>query len=957
MVGRALARALVAALLASPALAQQVRWSDPGALGAGQSATLELVFEDCSPAGEVQLPRVPGLEITGAPSESRQFTMLNFRASSSTTLGYPVRVARRGRIAIPAFEVDTSEGRLPVAELELEVGEPRLGPRGPALEDVVSARLRVEQRRPYAGEVFPVQLLIDARGAAQLRRLGTPRWEGAGVAAEPFGERGVQPARGGGRSYLFSTLAMVPVAGRIELPPAQIDLELSTGRRTSLFFSEQVQLQLESDAPELEVRPLPAPAPPAFSGAVGNFALESTLVPDSVRVGEPITWTLRLTGEGNWPAGVRFPPRTLPQQLRVVQPKAERHFAEGELFQGSLSEDLVLIPTEAGELALPPLRFAYFDPHAERYRELEIAPPRVRVLPPAAAPAAQSPAPQAGAAGPLRAPARPGEADAAPAPAARERGADAVAPELPELRRLPGAGDEPLLPGPAPIPGRGRGLAPLAAPAARGLALAPLAALATLWLGLALGRAAARDPGRAQRDACRELERRIRDVELASRAASACAPALLAWQHTARAALGAGAGAPGFPREAAQRALGAFAALELDAWAALWAEADALLYGGSALAAGWCLRARSAAGQLRPPRFNPLRALEPQHLFARGAAAALLLLAGAALAAGSARADSGGARPGDGARALESSGAADPLLDAYREADFERATAGFLRRAQRDPGDWIARANLGLSLGQQGRGHEALAHTLAAFLRAPRRSELRWNLRVFARAAGAVEPALHALALGLGAGRLARLASPAEWQLGLAAGSALACLGAGLLLQRRFRGARPRGQIGWPGAALAAGLALAALAGAALERYGALADPAAALLIEAAPLRSIPTEASDEGVSRPLEPGSLVRVRADFLGWRRIERESGEQGWLRRELLVPLYAPLPEPDAGAPAAAPSESARLPGALAKKRARQRSCQAGSASRAWNPRCPPRAGSSGVSAGFAAQSTAR
>jgi hypothetical protein len=900
-VTRAIAAALVVALwlAAGGASAQELHWNDPGPLGLGQQSALELVFENTSPEGSVELPPIAGLDVLGAPSTSTQFTMENFRASSRTTLSFPVRATQRGSIEIPAFEVETGDGALAVPPIRLEVGEPRASRGGPALGDVVRARLRVENRRPYAGEVFPVVLELETRGGAQIRRIATPQWQSPGVTAEAFGERSVQPRQGLGRKLSFSALAMAAQPGPLALAPAQIELELLTGRRSSFFFSEVLPVEIESEAPALEVRALPEPAPAGFAGAVGSFALDSVLVPEEVRVGEPITWTLRLSGEGNWPAGIGLPPRELPRELRVVQPKSERHFAEGDLFQGSLSEDLVLIPTLAGELALPPLRFAWFDPSEERYREVTVTPPVIRVLPPAAS---SPPAPGIAAQPetPARSEPEAGVAGAEAAPSGVERAARGAGDT--ELRRLPGAEDAPLLPAPEPIAGRGARLAPLAAAPARALALAPIAALAAYWIALALRRAARLDPVREQREAVAELDRRIADVELRRRDRADCARALLAWQDCARRALAASAVAPGFPRAAAEAALGAHSVQARDAWSSLWAESDALIYGEAELAADWCVRARSARSHLRAPRFRAHTALALRNWWPRPATLALLLAGGFAAAAFApgARAQSDPAAPA-GAGTPESTRdagvAADPLLTAYREGDFERARAGYAKRVELDPADWIARANLGLAQAQLGRTGEALASTLAAFLRAPREPGLRWNLRLAAAAAGAADPGVAALADGRGVAALARLASPAEWQLALALGCAVACGATALALRARFASGASASRLARAG--LATGTGLGAVSALALVSYGALADPAAALLVEPAALRSIPTEAAREALSRPLEAGALLRVRGSFLGWRRVERGNDEQGWLRAEAISPLYAEPQLPEAPA----------------------------------------------------------
>src|SRR5262249_19768521 len=110
------------------------------------------------------------------------------------------------------------------------------------------------------------------------------------------------------------------------------------------FFSHTrtTSATVQSNAAQLDVRPLPPP-PPGFSGAVGQFELSSNLVPEHPSTGEPITWTVTLHGTGNWSA-VTLPQRAVPTDFRTLQPKEHKEFADGALFTGSVSEDLVLVP-------------------------------------------------------------------------------------------------------------------------------------------------------------------------------------------------------------------------------------------------------------------------------------------------------------------------------------------------------------------------------------------------------------------------------------------------------------------------------------------------------------------------------------------------------------------------------------------------------------------------------------
>ena len=93
------------------------------------------------------------------------------------------------------------------------------------------------------------------------------------------------------------------------------------------------------DVIPLEVLPLPTEGRPAdFSGAIGDFALVSKVVPTKAAVNEPVTWTLELAGPGNWPDLTGLPSREVSNDFQVVQPKAKRTPTEGKLFDVTLSD-------------------------------------------------------------------------------------------------------------------------------------------------------------------------------------------------------------------------------------------------------------------------------------------------------------------------------------------------------------------------------------------------------------------------------------------------------------------------------------------------------------------------------------------------------------------------------------------------------------------------------------------
>src|SRR5262245_52156169 len=173
-----------------------------------------------------------------------------------------------------------------------------------------------------------------------------------------------------------------------------------------------------------------------------------------------------------------------------------------------------------------------------------------------------------------------------------------------------------------------------------------------------------------------------------------------------------------------------------------------------------------------------------------------------------------------------------------------------------------------------------------------RSDDAAWNLGVFAERLRGVDPRVAALTTSHALGLLARQAPPAAWQIALVAASALFSAGTALHLRRRFGRGSPRlARAGLPLASAAA--LLAAASAASLAAWGVFADPRASLLASDALLHSIPTDAETSQAKRPLPAGSVVTADREFLGWTRVELETGESGWLRGASLVRLYARPP----------------------------------------------------------------
>jgi hypothetical protein len=124
---------------------------------------------------------------------------------------------------------------------------------------------------------------------------------------------------------------------------------------------------LKAAAPAIEVLPLPTAGRPSdFSGAVGSFEIQSAATPDKVAVGDPLTLTLSIHGEGNFD---RVNSTGLPtdSDWKTYRPQASFSPQDSVGLMGSKKFEQSVVPLTAGTEQLPAVEFSYFDPRLRQY--------------------------------------------------------------------------------------------------------------------------------------------------------------------------------------------------------------------------------------------------------------------------------------------------------------------------------------------------------------------------------------------------------------------------------------------------------------------------------------------------------------------------------------------------------------------------------------------------------------
>lgn len=379
-------------------------------LSINQPFTITVVIRDSEERSYGRFPDLPGFTKRGTSS-----TTVNDRTGITQRITQNYAANRPGLFLIPPFSmvVNGQTVRSPggpvtvtahetVAEAETEPEETESAPTSAAGDAFLS--LQANRRQVYVGEGFTVRLAFlvadDARQEFQFFQLNEqiaqvlPQIRPANCWEENFGISGEPETRRvvlNGRRY---TEYRVFEAAYFPLNAQPVAFRSVSLRVRSHPAGKPDQAALRAFATEpfrVQPRPLP-PHPQRERVAVGAFRWDETLQPARGITGQTLTYTVRITGEGNL-AGVNLPHPPNDEAFDVYPPDVRQSVSRRA---GRVSGEKVftfqLIPKKAGTYALSRLlAWTAFNPKTGQY-ETHRPVAAVRVTGPALASVAHPPA-------------------------------------------------------------------------------------------------------------------------------------------------------------------------------------------------------------------------------------------------------------------------------------------------------------------------------------------------------------------------------------------------------------------------------------------------------------------------------------------------------------------------------------------------------------------------------------
>lgn len=250
----------------------------------------------------------------------------------------------------------------------------------------------------YVGEQLTVEwFLYITERQDKYQAVAEPRTDGFWVEELPLpnNQRGLSLSRQEyeGQMYLVAPLmkkALFPLApGRLTITPLEAEISQVD------FFGSTVRTQrVKADPLTIDAIALPtAGQPPGFDpAAVGKLGITARVDRDRVAVGDAVTLTVQISGQGNL-RKLPTPALDRPEGWKVYDPKVSLALEPTDMVAGTKTIEYLLLPERAGVTMLPAVVLPTFDPEARAYVTQKSAPLRLEVVGEAApAPSGSGPA-------------------------------------------------------------------------------------------------------------------------------------------------------------------------------------------------------------------------------------------------------------------------------------------------------------------------------------------------------------------------------------------------------------------------------------------------------------------------------------------------------------------------------------------------------------------------------------
>lgn len=357
----------------------------------GQGSQLNLKFQGTTGMPSPDLPRIDGFK-TDYLGPSTVMSIVNGRMTSSVTHIYRLIPLKTGKFKIGPLTFKYKGDTYISNELTIEVVDRASARTTPSQRsqtgeiefgDRVFVEMRAKKLKAYVNENIPLTIKLYIGGLG-LRDIEYPQIDFDGFSASAFGKPRQYKENRSGITYdvvEFNTLIFATKPGILNIGPAKIgaDVIVQKQRRRGPspfgnffghdpfedFFGqyESEPIALKSKKLSFKVLPLPEEDRPAdFNGAVGDFRMDLKVSPVDIKVGDPVTVKMIITGKGNF-STVTAPVLEKDKRFKTYEPRTKQEKNQ-KIFEQ------VMIPSTDSVNQIPTVSFSFFNTETEKYQTI-----------------------------------------------------------------------------------------------------------------------------------------------------------------------------------------------------------------------------------------------------------------------------------------------------------------------------------------------------------------------------------------------------------------------------------------------------------------------------------------------------------------------------------------------------------------------------------------------------------
>lgn len=320
-----------------------------------------------------QAPSLSDFTVISGPSRSFSTMIVNGKMTQELSFVYTLQPKRAGRLTIGPATILVGNNRLRSNAIAVDVVEGKTG--GKDSDEEVFIRAEISTESAWVGQ----QLILDYKLYTNIQIENYNIVEESdyqGFYAQNVRRYDSRLMREvvDNKQYVTKVIKRVALfpqrAGRLTIDPLNVQLGAldENQRRSGFFLNRQLRrIPVLTEPLTVNVKSLPADAPPSFTGAVGNFEVNSQINRRDFSTDDAISIRLSVRGNGD-SKRIQPPAQQFPASFEVYEPKTTREnsFENDGILFGEKEIEYLLVPREPGNYQLQST-FSWFDPDSADY--------------------------------------------------------------------------------------------------------------------------------------------------------------------------------------------------------------------------------------------------------------------------------------------------------------------------------------------------------------------------------------------------------------------------------------------------------------------------------------------------------------------------------------------------------------------------------------------------------------